>query len=126
MPSLPTNLLTHPLATVTLLICSNVFMTYAWYYHLKHKAWPLLLAIVLSWGIAFFEYVLQVPANRYGHLSNGGTFTAPQLKIIQEVITLTVFGMFSVLVLGEKLRTNDVIAFGLVLAAVVVSMWGKR
>jgi len=119
-------ILNSPWATVGLLVASNVFMTYAWYFHLKHKGWTLALAIGVSWGIALFEYVLQVPANRYGHVSYGGQFTAPQLKIMQEAITLTVFGVFSILVLGEKLRPNDIAAFALIFAGVVVGMWGKR
>jgi uncharacterized protein (DUF486 family) len=113
------------LVTVLLLLGSNVFMTYAWYYHLKKPAWPLAVAIVASWGIAFFEYCLQVPANRYGHLSHSGPFTAPQLKIVQEAITLTVFGVFSTLVLKEKLRAHDIAAFALIFLAVLVSMWGR-
>jgi len=113
------------LITVLLLIASNAFMTYAWYYHLK-KPWPLLVAILASWGIAFFEYCLQVPANRLGHIEHGGTLTAPQLKILQEAITLCVFGAFSIVVLKEKLRPNDYAAFGLILLAVVVGMWGRK
>jgi uncharacterized protein len=113
------------LTTIVLLACSNVFMTFAWYYHLKFKTWPMLLAILASWGIAFFEYVLQVPANRIGHISHGGPFTAPQLKIIQEGLTLTVFAGFSLLVLGEKLRWTDWVAFALILAGVTVGMLGK-
>ncbi len=114
------------LVTVLLLVCSNVFMTYAWYYHLKKPGWPLITAIVVSWGIAFFEYLLQVPANRYGHISHGGPMTAPQLKIIQEAITLTVFAVFSMLVLKERLRVQDMIAFALIFLAVLVSMSGKN
>lgn len=123
-------LLTSPvsrwLVPVLLLIGSNVFMTYAWYYHLKVKTWPLLVAIGFSWGIALFEYCLQVPANRMGHVSNGGAFTAPQLKIIQEAITLIVFTAFTLLVLREKPRTHDFIAMGLIMLAVIVSMMGRR
>lgn len=111
---------------ILLLVGSNIFMTYAWYYHLKAKSWPLLVAIFASWGIALFEYCLQVPANRYGHVSHGGVFTAPQLKIIQEAVTLIVFSVFTVMVLKEKPRVNDVVAMGLILLAVVVSMMGKR
>ncbi|MBX3360950.1 MAG: DMT family protein [Phycisphaeraceae bacterium] len=114
------------LVPVLLLIGSNVFMTYAWYYHLKVKTWPLLVAIGFSWGIALFEYCLQVPANRMGHVSNGGAFTAPQLKIIQEAITLIVFTVFTLLVLREKPRMHDFIAMGLILLAVIVSMMGRR
>lgn len=110
---------------VVLLLLSNVFMTFAWYYHVKAKSWPLVTAIVLSWGIAFFEYCLQVPANRLGSQQFGGPFTTPQLKILQEGITLTVFAVFSVLVLKEHLRWNDYVAFGLIFAGVCVGMLGK-
>jgi uncharacterized protein (DUF486 family) len=92
--------------TILLLIASNIFMTFAWYGHLKHKDSMLWKVILISWGIAFFEYVLQVPANRWGH----GTFTAAQLKIIQEVITLVVFAGFSVWWLGESLKWNHLAA----------------
>jgi uncharacterized protein (DUF486 family) len=89
--------------TIFLLCLSNVFMTYAWYGHLKFAAGkPLWVAILLSWGIAFFEYCLMVPANRLGF----GQFTGYQLKIIQEAITLLVFVVFAAVVLGEKLRWN--------------------
>lgn len=116
----------HPsIPTVVLLVCSNVFMTYAWYFHLKQRGWTLLTAIIISWLIALPEYLLQVPANRMGHISHGGVFTAPQLKIIQEAITLTVFAVFSILVLKEKLRWTDVAAFMLVMAGVTVAMLGK-
>lgn len=114
-----------PLATIVLLVLSNAFMTYAWYYHLK-KPWPLAIAILASWGIAFFEYCLQVPANRIGHVNHGGPFTAPQLKILQEAITLTVFGVFSIVVLKERLRPQDIAAFILILAGVAVGMSGRR
>lgn len=113
------------LMTVLLLIASNTFMTTAWYYHLKQKSWTLIVAIGVSWLIALPEYILQVPANRFGHVSHGGPFTAPQLKIIQEAVTLMVFAAFSVLVLKEKPRINELIAFGLIMAAVVVAMWGR-
>ena len=112
--------------TVGLLLASNIFMTFAWYYHLKHKAWPLVVAILASWGIAFFEYLLQVPANRYGHISQGGAFTMPQLKVMQEAITLIVFSLFVIAVFPEeKLKTTDLVAFALIFAAVVVSMMGR-
>lgn len=101
--------------TIILLLISNVFMTFAWYYHLKHTGWPLWKAIALSWLIAFFEYCLMVPANRYGF---AGGFSAFQLKIIQEVITLVVFSVFAVWVLGEPFRFNYVISFCLLLGAV--------
>ena len=80
--------------TIVLLIISNLFMTFAWYGHLKFSDRPLWLVILASWGIAFFEYCFQVPANRWGHISNGGPFSAAQLKVMQEVITLVVFGFF--------------------------------
>ena len=99
---------------ILLLVVSNIFMTIAWYGHLKHKAKPLLVVILVSWGIAFFEYVLQVPANRWGH----ARYSATELKIIQEVITLVVFSGFATLYLGEKIRWNHFAAFLCVLAAV--------
>ena len=100
-----------------LLIGSNVLMTFAWYGHLKAPAWPMWLAVVISWGIAFFEYCLAVPANRIGFGS--GAYTGQQLKIMQEVITLTVFAAFSVLWLGEALRWTYLAAMGCLVAAVV-------
>ena len=100
--------------TVLLLVISNIFMTFAWYGHLKFKHNPLWLVILVSWGIAFFEYCFQVPANRIGH----GQFNAAQLKTIQEVITLIVFAAFSVLYLKEEFRWNYLVGFTfLVLAA---------
>ena len=96
-----------PLQTIGLLIASNVFMTFAWYGHLKFKTAPLLTVILISWGIAFFEYLLQVPANRIGH----GYFSAAELKTIQEVITLTIFALFSVFYLREALSWNHVAGF---------------
>lgn len=112
--------------TVLLLVGSNTFMTFAWYYHVKQKTWPLLLAIGISWLIALPEYILQVPANRMGHVDHGGPFSLPQLKILQEAITLLVFTVFTVYVAKEKMRMNDVVAFGLIFAAVAVSMMGRR
>lgn len=101
-------------------------MTTAWYWHLKHSGWTILMAITISWLIALPEYCLQVPANRFGHVNFGGPFSAAQLKVIQEALTLVVFSVFSILVLKERLRWNDMLAFALVLAAVAVSMinWG--
>ena len=93
--------------TILLLTVSNIFMTFAWYGHLKYKNTPIFLAILVSWLIAFFEYCLQVPANRIGH----GMFSAAQLKTIQEIITLTVFAAFSVLYLKEEIRWNTVMGF---------------
>lgn len=114
------------LTTILLLIASNTFMTFAWYYHVNKKAWPLALAIGVSWLIALPEYILQVPANRVGHVSQGGPFTLPQLKVIQEAITLVVFAVFTILVAKEKLRPTDLIAFALVFVAVAVSQYGRR
>jgi len=99
---------------IVLLVASNVFMTVAWYGHLKYKGQPLWLAIAASWGIAFLEYCLMVPANRWGHAH----YSATQLKIIQEVITLTVFSGFVVLYLGERIRWNHLAAFACIIAAV--------
>lgn len=113
------------LFTIALLAASNIFMTYAWYYHLKKPGWSLVVAIVASWSIALLEYCLQVPANRLGHISSGGPFTAPQLKIIQEAITLTVFGVFSLVVLKEKMQWTDWVAFVLIFAGAAVGLFGK-
>ena len=99
---------------IVLLVFSNVFMTVAWYGHLKHKDKPLYFVILLSWGIAFFEYILQVPANRWGN----SVYTATQLKIIQEIISIAVFALFAILYLGEKIRWNHLAAFACILAAV--------
>ena len=111
-----------PTLTIGLLIASNVFMTVAWYGHLKFKSAPLLTVILVSWAIAFFEYVLQVPANRIGH----GHFSAAQLKTIQEVISLTVFAGFSWLYLGERLGWQHAVGFGLICAGAwfVFHDWG--
>lgn len=99
-----------PVATVGLLLASNIFMTVAWYGHLKFKSAPLLLVIVVSWLIAFFEYLMQVPANRIGY----GHFSAAQLKTIQEVISLSVFVLFSWLYLGEKPGWQHLAGFSLI------------
>ncbi|AXQ94185.1 DMT family protein [Cereibacter azotoformans] len=105
MPTLPV-----PFVTIGLLLASNIFMTFAWYGHLKFKTAPLLIVIFASWGIAFFEYLLQVPANRIGH----GHFSAAELKTIQEVITLAVFAAFSVLYLKEPLQWNHLLGFAFI------------
>ncbi|HET7410402.1 MAG TPA: DMT family protein [Paracoccaceae bacterium] len=107
MPPMPV-----PVVTIGLLLLSNVFMTFAWYGHLKFKAAPLAAVILVSWGIALFEYCAQVPANRIGH----GYFSAAELKTIQEVITLAVFAVFSVCYLGEPIRLNHAIGFALIAA----------
>lgn len=104
--------LTAWLAPFVLLTFSNVFMTFAWYGHLRYKSSPLLLAIFASWGIAFFEYCLAVPANRWGNAA----YSAAQLKTIQEVITLSVFAGFSILYLGEPLTVNHLVGFSLIVA----------
>jgi hypothetical protein len=100
--------------TIVLLTLSNIFMTFAWYGHLKYKTSPLWIAIAASWGIAFFEYCLQVPANRMGH----GQFNVAQLKTLQEVITLVVFAAFTVLYMREKLAWNHAAGFACLVAAV--------
>ena len=102
--------------TVVLLLISNIFMTIAWYGHLKFKDVSIYKAILISWGIAFFEYCLMVPANRMGYL--GGGFSATQLKIIQEGITLVVFIVFAVLYLKEEIKWNYVVSFAFILLAV--------
>src|SRR4051812_2204837 len=112
------------LMTVLLLTGANLFMTVAWYNHLKHKTWSMFAAIAISWGVALIEYCLQVPANRLGHAEYGGPFTAPQLKILQEALTLTVFAAFSITILHERLRVTDIIAFALIFAGVAVSLFG--
>ena len=100
--------------TILLLTVSNIFMTFAWYGHLKYKESPLWIAILVSWGIAFVEYCFQVPANRIGHYE----FTAAQPKTIQEVITLIVFCVFSVLYLIEKLKWDYFVGFGNIIGVV--------
>jgi uncharacterized protein (DUF486 family) len=99
-----------PVTTIGLLLLSNVFMTFAWYGHLKFKTAPLATVVLVSWLIAFFEYCAQVPANRIGH----GHFSAAELKAIQEVITLGVFAVFSVAYLGEPIRWNHLVGFALI------------
>jgi uncharacterized protein len=109
--------------TAVLLTISNIFMTFAWYGHLKYPTRSLWIAVIASWGIAFFEYCFQVPGNRIGYLEG---MSAAKLKIMQEAITLIVFCVFSVLYLREPLKWNYLVGFGLVLAAVffVSYDWG--
>jgi uncharacterized protein len=107
---------------IVLLVVSNVFMTFAWYGHLKYKGKPLWTAILVSWAIAFFEYCLMVPANRWGHT----TYSATQLKILQEVITLTVFSGFVILYMGERLRWNHLAAFVCILGAVAFTFFPSQ
>lgn len=111
--------------TILLLCVSNIFMTFAWYGHLKLQEmkistnWPLMGVIVFSWGIALFEYSFQVPANRIGFIGNGGPFTLMQLKVIQEVITLIIFTLFAtVMFKGESLHWNHLAAFVCLVMAV--------
>jgi len=111
MPSIPISV-----TTIGLLLLSNIFMTFAWYGHLKFREMPLYTVILVSWGIAFFEYCLQVPANRIGY----GTFSAVELKTIQEVLTLLVFTVFSYFYLGESLKWNHYLGFGLICLATYV------
>ena len=111
--------------TILLLVLSNIFMTFAWYGHLKLQemkisdGWPLILVILFSWGIAFFEYCAQVPANRLGFQGNGGPFSLVQLKVIQEVVSLSIFTVIvTIFFKGEALQWNHFVAFGLLVAAV--------
>lgn len=110
MPAMP---LSSYVVPVLLLLASNVFMTFAWYGHLKYKSTPLFMAILVSWGIAFFEYSLMVPANRMG----SSVYSVVQLKTIQEVITLMVFAGFSAWYLGQPLKWNHYAAFALIVGA---------
>jgi len=111
--------------TILMLIISNVFMTFAWYGHLKFneidslKNLNLFMIILISWGMAFFEYMFQVPANKIGYINNGGPFTLVELKVIQEVITLTVFSLFTLFFFKtEALKLNHFIGFGFLVLAV--------
>ena len=113
------------LYTILLLICSNIFMTFAWYGHIKLQQngvssnWPLIVVILFSWGIAFFEYLCQVPANRIGIVDNGGPFNLIQLKVIQEVVSLIVFTVVVTLLFkGESFHWNHIAAFMCLVAAV--------
>lgn len=113
MPAFITSNFASYFAPIFLLLLSNVFMTFAWYGHLKYKTSPLWIVVFASWGIAFFEYCLQVPANRYGH----AVYSAPQLKGLQEIITLLVFAGFSIYYLGEPLKWNHLAGFALIVIA---------
>ena len=111
--------------TILLLIASNIFMTFAWYGHLKLQqmkistSWPLIVIILFSWGIALLEYIAMVPANRIGFDGNGGPFNLMQLKVIQEVISLTVFTLIVTLMFkGQALQWNHFVAFGCLILAV--------
>ena len=126
-----TNKIMNSFYTILLLVASNVFMTLAWYGHLKmaefswFKALPLIGVIAISWGIAFFEYCLQVPANRIGFEENGGPFSLMQLKILQEVITLVVFVVFSVVAFHMQVKWNHIVA-ALCLVAAVYFVFGFK
>ncbi|ANP47937.1 DMT family protein [Candidatus Viadribacter manganicus] len=109
---MPSFLTSPQIAPILMLIASNVFMTFAWYGHLKFKSTPLLIVIVISWGIAFVEYCLAVPANRFG----SAAYSTAELKTMQEVITLVVFVLFSTLYLREQLTWNHFIGFTLIAA----------
>jgi uncharacterized protein (DUF486 family) len=115
-PMAPTSAYVTP---VLLLLASNVFMTFAWYGHLKFKASPLWIVIAASWLIALPEYLLQVPANRMGH----AVYSAAQLKTIQEILTLCVFVVFSVTYLGESIRWNHLAGFALIVLAAALIFW---
>ena len=111
--------------TVLMLVFSNVFMTFAWYGHLKlaemkiSTGWPLIVVILFSWGIAFFEYCLTVPANRIGFQANGGPFSLIQLKVIQEVVSLTIFTIVVMFLFkGESVQWNHIVSFACLIAAV--------
>ncbi|WP_197042175.1 DMT family protein [Sandarakinorhabdus oryzae] len=101
------------LVTALMLTLSNIFMTFAWYGHLKHKAAPLAAVVMISWGIAFFEYWLAVPANRIG----SAALTAPQLKGMQEIISILVFAVFSYFWLGQPVTPRQALGFALIIAA---------
>ncbi len=121
MPSFLAALSWPHVLPVVLLLASNVFMTLAWYGHLSFKDKPLLVVILVSWGIALVEYCFAVPANRYGH----AVYSAAELKTMQEVITLLVFAGFSVLVLREPLGWNHVAGFTLIAAGAALVFYGK-
>lgn len=115
---------------IALLLMSNVFMTLAWYGHLKMNElgisshWPLIAVILFSWGIAFFEYCFQVPANRIGFVGSGGPYTLLQLKVIQEVLSILVFCIIAnILFQGEKIAWNHLAAFGCLIMAVIFVFW---
>jgi uncharacterized protein (DUF486 family) len=113
------------MTTALLLLLSNLFMTTAWYWHLRSGPRPLYVFIALSWLLALPEYCLAVPANRIGHYSNGGSFTAPQLKMMQEAIALLVFVAFSFVVLKEPPRWTDFAGVTLILLGLALSLYGR-
>lgn len=120
------------LITITLLVISNVFMTFAWYGNLKltqmkiNVDWPLILIILSSWGMAFFEYTFMIPANRIGSQINGGPFSLMQLKIIQEAVSLIVFTVIVATVFkGEPIRWNHLVSFIFIILAVIFAFWKR-
>jgi uncharacterized protein (DUF486 family) len=126
MPPFLIALFAHPAArTVALLVTSNLFMTTAWYWHLKAKSLPLILIIGISWCLALPEYCLAVPANRIGHVNFGGPFSATQLKILQEGIALAVFLGFTCVVLGEWPRWRDLAGLALIIAGLAIGLSGR-
>ena len=121
------------LISILLLVVSNVFMTLAWYGNLKleqmnvTKDWPLILIILLSWGVALLEYLVMIPANRIGSQITGGPFTLMQLKIIQDCISLTVFTVIvATLFKGEPIRWNHIVSFACIVLAVVFAFWKSK
>ncbi len=121
------------LISILLLVVSNVFMTFAWYGNLKleqmnvTKDWPLILIILLSWGVALLEYLVMIPANRIGSNVTGGPFSLMELKIIQECISLTVFTVIVATVFkGEPIRWNHIVSFGCIVLAVVFAFWKTK
>lgn len=125
--------MTSAVCTILLLIVSNIFMTFAWYGNLKLQemnistSWPLILIILASWGLAFFEYCFMIPANRVGSQINGGPFSLMQLKIIQEALSLIIFTVIvSTVFKGEPIRWNHFVAFALILLAVFFAFLGKN
>lgn len=120
------------LITIALLVISNVFMTFAWYGNLKltqmkiNVDWPLILIILSSWGMAFFEYTFMIPANRIGSQINGGPFSLMQLKIIQEAVSLIVFTVIVATVFkGEPIRWNHLVSFVFIILAVIFAFWKR-
>jgi uncharacterized protein (DUF486 family) len=111
------NFSTAPVKTIVLLTVSNIFMTLAWYGHLKYKTEPLRWVILISWSVALFEYIFQVPANRIG----AQTFSLTQLKIMQECITLVVFTVIAYLLFGQKLKWNNLVSYAFIIGAVYFS-----
>lgn len=121
------------LITILMLVCSNIFMTFAWYGNLKLSElkistdWPLILIILCSWGLAFFEYCFMIPANRFGSQINGGPFSLMQLKIIQEAVSLIVFTIIVATVFkSEPIRWNHLVSFGFIILAVFFAFIGKK